>query len=156
MLQQQEQLLRGRGATAMIGPQARRAVEDADLEFASTRLPRLRQASEGCWEHLLFRPPRWALATPAFGRDTTVPRRTTIPAAGKSPGPRGSPPRSVWSNPGEMMQAPGMSRRGAMLGAACLFAVPLAGTVNPVIGPWMLLTAKVSVPVPPLAVIVWL
>ena len=34
--------------------------------------------------------------------------------------------------------------------------VPLAGTVNPVIGPWMLLTAKVSVPVPPLAVIVWL
>ena len=34
--------------------------------------------------------------------------------------------------------------------------VPLAGTVQAGIAPWMLLTASVIVPVPPLAVIVWL
>ena len=33
--------------------------------------------------------------------------------------------------------------------------VPLAGTVNPGMAFWMLLTVSVSVPVPPLAVIVW-
>ena len=34
--------------------------------------------------------------------------------------------------------------------------VPLVGTVNPGMAPWMSLVASVSVPVPPLAVIVWL
>ena len=34
--------------------------------------------------------------------------------------------------------------------------LPLAGTVRPVMAFWILLTVKRHVPVPPLAVIVWL